>query len=175
MLVALMGGWFFSACVPPPSVSSAATVTATTTFEPTPTLGAEVELEVKDLQGQPVRLSDYRGKTTLITFWASWCTVCRDVMPDLEAFYRLHQDDGFVLIGVNAGEGPQEAAQYIAEQGFTFISWSDPAGNAMIRIGARGLPFSILVNAEGRRLAAWYGGVTEEFLEQATGLSVGEN
>lgn len=95
-------------------------------------------------------------------------------MQNLEGFYRQHQEEDFVLVGVNTCESPQDAAAYIAAQGFTFVAWSDPAGNEMIKVGARGLPYWFLVDAEGRRIATWYGGATEELLEEAVGLGEGE-
>lgn len=166
IFIVLTGLWLLAACAPARSVASSSSTPTSTEIEPTATPGPLMELEVKDLQGNPVRLSDYRGKTVLVTFWASWCTPCKEELPLLEAFYQEHQEEGFVLIGVNAGEGPEDAARYIAAHGFTFLAWSDPAGTEMIRIGARGLPYSFLVDQEGRRKIAWYGGANEAFLDE---------
>lgn len=166
IFIVLTGLWLLAACAPARSVASSSSTPTSTEIEPTATPGPLMELEVKDLQGNPVRLSDYRGKTVLVTFWASWCTPCKEELPLLEAFYQEHQEEGFVLIGVNAGESPEDAARYIAAHGFTFLAWSDPAGTEMIRIGARGLPYSFLVDQEGRRKIAWYGGANEAFLDE---------
>ena len=56
---------------------------------------------MKDLQGQKVDLNSLRGKVVLINYWATWCTPCKEEMPLLETFYQAHQDDNFVLIGLN--------------------------------------------------------------------------
>ncbi len=166
LIFLLIGLWLLAACAPALSETSTSPTPTSTEVEPTATPGPVMELEVKDLHGNPVRLSDYRGKAALVTFWASWCTPCKEELPLLEAFYQEHQEEGFVLIGVNAGEGPEDAARYIAAHGFTFLAWSDPAGTEMIRIGARGLPYSFLVDQEGRRKIAWYGGANEAFLDE---------
>lgn len=166
LVLILAGLWFMASCTPGFSMVSSKTAQETTEAEPTATPGQVVELEVKDLQGGRVKLSDYRGKFALVTFWASWCTPCKEELPLLEAFYQKHREQDFILIGVNAGEGPEDAARYIAEHGFTFLAWSDPAGSAMIKLGARGLPYSFLVDREGRRRITWYGGANEAFLDE---------
>jgi thiol-disulfide isomerase/thioredoxin len=58
------------------------------------------QLELKDLNGRTVRLSDYHGKVVLINFWATWCPPCRAEMPDLVRLQREHGKDGLQIIGV---------------------------------------------------------------------------
>lgn len=48
--------------------------------------------------GKPVRLSDYRGKTVLLNFWASWCAVCKSEKPSLSQITRELAGDDFVVI-----------------------------------------------------------------------------
>lgn len=169
LIAFLVGSWLLAACTSGFSGVTATATPATVEASPTATPGP-VELELKDLQGNQVRLSDFRGKVALVNFWASWCTPCKEDLPVLEAFYQEHKEEGFVLIGINTGESPEDAAKYIAEQGYTFVAWSDPAGNELIRLKARGLPFSFLIDRDGRRIQAWYGVATEELLEEIAGL-----
>src|SRR5678810_1302634 len=58
------------------------------------------QLELKDLNGRTVRLSDYRGKVVLINFWATWCPPCRAEMPDLVRLQRQHGKEGLQIIGI---------------------------------------------------------------------------
>ncbi len=51
--------------------------------------------------GQIISLKDYKGKIVLLNFWATWCPPCRDEIPRLEKFYKLHKKDGFVIIGLS--------------------------------------------------------------------------
>ena len=58
-------------------------------------------------KGKILSLKNYRGKIVLVNFWATWCPPCRDEIPRLEKFYKLHKKDGFAIIGLsvnNQGE-----------------------------------------------------------------------
>ena len=58
------------------------------------------QFALKDINGRPVRLSDYRGKVVLINFWATWCPPCRAEMPDLVRLQREHAKQGLQIIGI---------------------------------------------------------------------------
>jgi peroxiredoxin len=88
-------------------------------------------------------------------------------MPILEAFYRAHQAEGFTLLSINVSEGAEDAAEFIAANGFSFPVWSDPTGNTMIALGINGLPASILLDQEGRIQKVWLGPLTQEMLEKS--------
>ncbi|MBD0372439.1 MAG: TlpA family protein disulfide reductase [Pyrinomonadaceae bacterium] len=57
-------------------------------------------LELRDLRGRTVRLSDYKGKVVLLNFWATWCPPCRAEMPDLVKWQREYRSRGLQVIGV---------------------------------------------------------------------------
>src|SRR5678816_745699 len=72
-------------------------------FSPASVLRQETiapQLELKDLNGRTVRLSDYKGKVVLINFWATWCPPCRAEMPDLVRLQREHANQGLQIIGI---------------------------------------------------------------------------
>ena len=56
------------------------------------------EFELQTLNGENVKLSDFRGKRVMINFWASWCGPCREEMPDLQKFY---EDKDIEILAVN--------------------------------------------------------------------------
>jgi thiol-disulfide isomerase/thioredoxin len=58
----------------------------------------------KALDGTTLDLAATRGKVVVVNIWASWCTPCRAEMPMLEAFYRKHQSEGVLLVGLSADD-----------------------------------------------------------------------
>src|SRR5499426_7660 len=66
-------------------------------------------LELKDVEGRALRLSDYKGKVVLLNFWAAWCAPCRAEMPDLVKWQREYKGKGLQVIGVTYP--PQELAE----------------------------------------------------------------
>ncbi|HSQ40546.1 MAG TPA: TlpA disulfide reductase family protein, partial [Anaerolineales bacterium] len=62
------------------------------------------ELALENLNGGTESLADFLGKVTLVNNWATWCPPCKAELPTLVAFYNEHAAEGFVIIGIEAGE-----------------------------------------------------------------------
>jgi peroxiredoxin len=77
-------------------------------------------------EGQPVRLSDYRGKPVWLNFWGSWCPPCRAEMPELQAAYERLHPRGLELLAVSLNEPAESAAAFAALNKATFTILSDP-------------------------------------------------
>lgn len=103
-----------------------------------------------DLAGQKVSLSDYAGRPVLINAWATWCPPCQAEMPDLHDLYLKHQDEGFAVLAVDAGEDSAIVRNFIQQQGFTFPVLLDPQMTLLDRLAIRNYPTSILVGRDGK-------------------------
>ena len=57
-------------------------------------------LELKDIHGRSLRLSDYKGKVVLVNFWATWCVPCRTEIPDLIKKQKIYGPKGLRIIGI---------------------------------------------------------------------------
>jgi peroxiredoxin len=108
------------------------------------------EFALPDLQGRPVRLSDFKGKAVVIDFWATWCPPCIFQVPELNAFWKKHRDAGdVVVIGVAVDvEGQSVVEPWVKEQGVEYtILLGDEA--LARRFGAQGFPTLALVRPDG--------------------------
>ena len=107
------------------------------------------EFSLTNLEGKPVHLSDYKGKTVLINAWATWCPPCKAEMPDLNAYYLAHKDQGFVILAINAGDPAPDAAAFASEKGLSFPVLLDPNSNLLTSLGIDSFPTSILIGTDG--------------------------
>ncbi|MBN2147808.1 MAG: TlpA family protein disulfide reductase [Anaerolineales bacterium] len=107
------------------------------------------DFSLTDINGKTVSLSDYAGQVVLINAWATWCPPCKAEMPDLNAYYQAHQDDGFVILAINAGDPAEEAAAFAKEKGLAFPVLLDPSSRLLGALGINSFPTSILVGVDG--------------------------
>jgi len=116
----------------------------------TPRPGTEApNFVLPDLSGQRATLDAYRGKPLVVHFWASWCAPCRRELPEIEAAYGELQNQGFVVLGLNAGEDRATAEKFAKRLGLTFPILLDKKWNTASTYGVVGLPITFFVDRNG--------------------------
>jgi peroxiredoxin len=111
---------------------------------------AAADFTLPDLQGQRVRLSDFRGKVVFLNLWATWCPPCRMEMPSMEALYRRFAHDDFVVLAVAEDEGGAAAVgSFVHDLGLTFPVLLDPEATLSPRYGATGYPETFIIDRDG--------------------------
>ena len=112
---------------------------------------------LKGLNGpsRPLRL--FRGHPLLVNVWASWCGPCRAEMASLERLAWRDQDRGFAIIGISTDDDPDQALALLKSNNATISHFIDTNLTMEHMLGASHLPLTVLVDAEGRVLARFYG------------------
>src|SRR5690348_15801968 len=87
---------------------------------PGATMRPAPQWELKDLDGKPVKLSDYKGKVVILDFWATWCWPCRMEIPGLIDLQKKYGDRGLVVIGVSLDDGPDVVRSFMKRQGVNY-------------------------------------------------------
>lgn len=113
-----------------------------------------------------ITLSDFRGKIVLLNLWATWCPPCKEELPVLEAYYKNHRDEGFVIIGVEDGQPVEEVEAYIKTTGVTYPIWIDHEYATEIAFSAFSLPSSFVIDREGTVRLSWVGVISTAMLEK---------
>jgi peroxiredoxin len=124
------------------------------------------ELQLHDIDGNPVSLSDYRGQVVLVNNWATWCPPCRQEMPILDAYFRDHRHQDFLIVAIDAGDPAEMVADFIDRYGLSFPVWVDPSSSALNSFRNNYLPSSYLIDQKGQVVMAWSGAVTYASLDQ---------
>jgi len=108
------------------------------------------DFQLKDLQGNMVRLSTLRGKTVVLHFWATWCPHCLSEMPLLERTSRELAARGAQVLAINLGEPHRKVERYTQEHGLKLTILLDSRGKAAQAFGVVGLPATLVIDPEGR-------------------------
>lgn len=104
-------------------------------------------------EGETLKLSDFKGKITLVDFWASWCAPCRRENPNVVNLYQKYKDKGFDILGVSLDRDKARWIQAIEKDGLTWSHVSDLKGwkNSVAGLyGVTSIPHTILLDREGR-------------------------
>lgn len=142
-----------------PQAASSDSVQFVASPSPVPTFTARA------LDGQTVRSDQWRGKVTIVNFWATWCSPCRAEIPDLlriQAKYRDH----LRIIGISADEGDVTPVKnFVAALRMTFpIVMLTPELDGLFG-GVEGLPTTLLVDRDGRIVKRHMGAIDAKTID----------
>jgi thiol-disulfide isomerase/thioredoxin len=109
------------------------------------------ELEGEDLDGQKIKLSDYRGKVLVLSFWATWCGPCMQMVPHERKLVERLKGKPFVLLGVNGDEDRAKLKPVLLKEQITWRSfWNGGAdGPISTAWNARGWPAVFVLDPQG--------------------------
>jgi peroxiredoxin len=113
-----------------------------------PKIGEQfVDFEMTDLNGNLIKLSDLKGKTILLEFWASWCVPCRQENPNLVKTYKKFNSKGFEVFAVSLDENKDSWHRAIEKDS---LNWEHGTSNeALLIYGISSIPDNFLIDQNG--------------------------
>ncbi len=117
-------------------------------------VGKDIDLRGPSLQGQEIDTAKLKGKTLLITFWASWAEPVRRDLPELVKLYQKNRGKDFAIVGVNLDNDRAEVDAFLKENPLPWPQIFEPGGIEKSRFateyGVIALPTMFLVDSSGK-------------------------
>lgn len=134
-------------------------------------------LTLPDLDGKQHSLSDYRGHRLLLNFWASWCGPCLDEMPTLNRAQEKFGEQGAIVVGIAMDE-PDRVRAFLAAHpvNYPILLGQLASPSSSIKLGDTHqiLPYSVLIDADGRILSTHSGALSASRLDQWLAPATGQ-
>lgn len=130
------------------------------------------DFSLPDMNGKETKVMAIveKNEITILDFWASWCGPCRGEMPSVVSLYEAYKDKGLGIVGISLDEDKAEWQEAVEKMNMTWPQLSDLQGwnnKAARMFDVNGIPFTMVVDKEGRLLAAGLrGSDLHHFVEQ---------
>ncbi len=156
--VLLGGAWIAISQIP------ATQVTASTAPAPLPGYSAP-DFTLTTILDETIQLSETVGQPVVVNFWATWCGPCEAEMPDINAAYLAHKDEGLVVLAVDMAEHPETVRSFVKYYDLAFHILIDADQDVGHHYGARALPTTYFVDRSGNIVHMYFGQMRESDIE----------
>lgn len=112
------------------------------------------EITFEDETGATRTLAEFQGRIVLLNLWATWCVPCREEMPSLDRLQKKLGGSDFMVLPLSIDKGGREVIEeFYEEVGIEHLGiYVDPTARAGMKLGAVGIPTTLLISADGIEL-----------------------
>lgn len=107
------------------------------------------DFTLKDLDGNAVTLSSFKGKPVFLNFWATWCPYCKKERKELDALYKAYKDKDLVIIAVALDKSKRIVENFIKNYPADYIVLIDTKKTSGAMYGVNGFPTTFLIDRAG--------------------------
>ena len=108
------------------------------------------DFTVRDLAGNPTKLSDLKGNVVLVNFWATWCPPCREEIPSMAALNRIMSGRPFRMLAISVDQGGKGAVEdYFKRSGTSLPALLDSDEKVGKLYGITGVPETFVIDKRG--------------------------
>lgn len=135
--------------------------------------------KIRDINGKQVSFNEAveKGKLTLVSFWATWCIPCKQEIKNIKdklEGWKKEADFNFMTVSVDDSRSTAMVKTYAKSQGWTFPTYTDPNSDLKRSLNFQNVPFSIIVDQNGKIVYQHSGyeeGGEDELFEKLKALS----
>jgi peroxiredoxin len=113
------------------------------------------DFSLTDLTGKKVNLKDYRGKTVLINFFATWCPYCRQEIPELVELHKKYVKKGLVILTIDIQESKDKVKRYMDKEKVQHKVLLDLNASVAQMYEVAGIPTNLIIDKKG--IVKYYG------------------
>ena len=144
-----------------------------------------IDFTLTDQDGETHTLSDYKGKTVFLNFWATWCPPCKREMPEIQALYEKYgkNQDDLIVLGVanpktdgfprNQDVTRPEVEQFLQDNGYTFPVVMDLTGEVFSGYGVTAFPTTFMIDSDGNVFGYVVSALTGDMMESIVQQTMG--
>jgi cytochrome oxidase Cu insertion factor (SCO1/SenC/PrrC family) len=108
---------------------------------------------VNDLNGKEVRLSQYKGKVIFLTFWATYCGICRGELPKIQSLWSsLRERDDIAFLLVSKDDEAEMVKKFLNKNAYNFPVFMRIRGQSAKAFRGQNLPVTYVIDQNGKIL-----------------------
>ncbi len=108
------------------------------------------DFDLPDLDGNKIKLSDFKGKVVLVNFWATWCPPCRAEIPSMQRAWNILKDKDVMLLAIHVGGNEDRVWTFLTDFNVDFPVLLDANSKVSRSWPMMGLPVSFVIDPDGR-------------------------
>ena len=140
------------------TIAPAGTVQAQELLHPVPGTPQAQDFELPDLDGNVLKLSDFKGYIVIVNFWATWCPPCRAEIPSMQRAWNILKESNVVMLAIHVGGNEDKIWSFLTDFNVDFPVLLDAKSKVSRSWPMRGLPTTFIVDPQGKLALRAIGG-----------------